>query len=91
MASATIPRRRAAHCPLYDIKPLTGISFEGFYTDRTWKHSAGEALVGFWWPTSEAVHQGRLAYRTVRYEPRSLSARDEITDAGHLLMHERLS
>ena len=32
-----------------------------------------------------------LAYWAVRYELRSVSARDEIADASHLLMHERFA
>ena len=31
------------------------------------------------------------AYWAVRYELRSVPARDEIADAGHLLMHERFA
>ena len=33
----------------------------------------------------------RLAYRPVRYELRSISARDEYAGADHLLMHERFA
>ena len=34
---------------------------------------------------------GRLAYWAVRYELLSVSARDEIADAGRLLMRERFA
>jgi hypothetical protein len=61
-----------AHAHLYDINPLTGISFEVFYTDRTW-NSAGEALVGFGGPTSEGCSPG-----TARLPDRSLRATQPI-------------
>ena len=32
---APVSRQRAAHEPLYDINPRTGISIEVFYADRT--------------------------------------------------------
>jgi hypothetical protein len=39
-----------AHCPLYDINPLTGISIEVFYADRTLETFGWGEAGWFWWP-----------------------------------------
>jgi hypothetical protein len=41
-------RQRAAHEPLYDIDPLTGISIEVFYSDRTLE-TFGRGGAGWFW------------------------------------------
>ena len=74
--------------PIHDVHPLTGISFEVFYTAR-WKHSAGEALVSF--SGFVGAFTGWSGNWPVRYELLGVSARDKIADAGHLLMHERFA
>jgi hypothetical protein len=51
--------------------------------------SAGAALGWFWWSSPTRLFAGWLAYWALRYELRSVPARDEIADAGHPLMHER--
>ena len=43
------PRQRAAHKPLYDIHPLTGISIEVFYADRTLETFGRGGAGWFWW------------------------------------------
>lgn len=48
MASASIPRQRAAHCPFYDINPLTGISFEVYWADTTLE-TFGRCGAGWFW------------------------------------------
>jgi hypothetical protein len=48
MAPTTFPQR-PCHEPFFDINPLTGISIEVFYLDRTLE-TFGRAGVGwFWW------------------------------------------
>ena len=42
--------QRAAHEPLYDIHPRTGISFEVFYSDRTLETFGRGGAGWFWWP-----------------------------------------
>ena len=36
--------------PLYDINPLTGISIEVFYADRTLETFGRSGAGWFWWP-----------------------------------------
>jgi hypothetical protein len=38
------------HAPLYDINPLTGISIEVFYSDRTLETFGRGGAGWFWWP-----------------------------------------
>ena len=44
----SIMKQRAAHEPLFDVHPLTGISIEVFYTDRTLE-TFGRSGVGWFW------------------------------------------
>ena len=61
----------AAHEPLYDIDPRTGVTIEVFYADRRWRHSAGAALVGFGGLADVDVHQmARLWGRSLRVTQR---------------------
>jgi hypothetical protein len=46
---APVSRQRAAHEPLYDINPQTGISIEVFYTDRTLETFGRSGAGWFWW------------------------------------------
>jgi hypothetical protein len=41
------PKQRA---PLYDVNPLTGISIEVFYADRTLETFGRGGAGWFWWP-----------------------------------------
>jgi hypothetical protein len=50
MASAFNPTQPAARWPLYDINPLTAVSFEVFYTDRTLETFGRGGAGWFWWP-----------------------------------------
>jgi hypothetical protein len=43
------PRQRAAHAPLYDIHPRTGVSIEVFYADRTLETFGRCGAGWFWW------------------------------------------
>ena len=49
MALTSYPQR-ARHEPLYDIHPLTGISIEVFYSDRTLETFGRGGAGWFWWP-----------------------------------------
>jgi hypothetical protein len=42
-------RQRAAHEPLYDVHPLTGISIEVFYADRMLETFGRCGAGWFWW------------------------------------------
>jgi hypothetical protein len=44
------PRQRAAHEPLYDIDPRTGVSIEVYYSDRTLETFGQGGAGWFWWP-----------------------------------------
>jgi hypothetical protein len=43
-------RQRARHEPLYDVDPLTGVSIEVFYADRTLETFGRQSSGWFWWP-----------------------------------------
>ena len=64
------PRQGAAHEPLYEVNPLTGISIEVFYSDRALE-TFGRAGAGwFWWPrrrgcSPDGVPSGIRTHRTV--------------------------
>jgi hypothetical protein len=47
---ARLSRQRAAHEPLYDINPKTGICIEVFYSDRTLETFGRRGAGWFWWP-----------------------------------------
>jgi hypothetical protein len=42
-------KQRAAHEPLYDVNPLTRISIEVFYSDRTLETFGRGGAGWFWW------------------------------------------
>jgi hypothetical protein len=44
------PAQHARHEPLYDIHPLSGISIEVFYSDRTLETFGRCGAGWFWWP-----------------------------------------
>jgi hypothetical protein len=50
-------RQRAEHEPLFDVHPLTGISIEVFYSDRTLKTFGRIGAGWFWWSRQRAVRQ----------------------------------
>ena len=50
MASGSNSKQRAAHCPLYNINPLGGVSIEVFYANRTLETFREEAAGWFWGP-----------------------------------------
>jgi len=50
MDPAPNPKRRACREPLYDINPLTGISIEVFFADRTLETFGKGGCGWFWWP-----------------------------------------
>ncbi len=43
-------KQRAAHEPFYEIDPLTLISIEVFYSDRTLETFGRDGAGWFWWP-----------------------------------------
>ncbi|WP_439923334.1 hypothetical protein [Nitrobacter sp. JJSN] len=49
MASAPSLKQRECREPLYDIHPLTGISIEVFYSDRTLETFGRGGGGWFWW------------------------------------------
>ena len=53
-----------AHDLLYEINPLTGLSIEVFYSDRTLETFGRAALVGFGGLVGEGSH--RMVQRPVR-------------------------
>ena len=63
------------HEPLFDIHPMTGASIEVFFADGLATFGRGGAG-WFWWSRRRRLFAGWLAYRAVRYELRSISARD---------------
>jgi hypothetical protein len=42
-------KQRAAHEPLFDIDPRTGVGFEVFYSDRTLETFGKSGQGWFWW------------------------------------------
>jgi len=48
--ASTSCSQRAAHEPLYDINPLTGISIEVFFSDHTLETFGRGGAGWFWWP-----------------------------------------
>jgi len=69
VAATSNPRQRAAHKPLYDIHPLTGISIEVFYADRTLETFGRCGAGWFWWSRRRrlSLHRsGRLQRATLR-------------------------
>jgi hypothetical protein len=46
MASTSNPKQRE---PLFDVHPLTGVSFEVFYSDRTLETFGRHGAGWFWW------------------------------------------
>jgi hypothetical protein len=46
----TSDRQRPCREPLFDINPLTGISIEVFYSDRTLETFGRGGAGWFWWP-----------------------------------------
>ena len=73
MAPLHLPRRE----PLYDVHPLTGISIEVFWADTTLETFGRGGAGWFWWSSSARVLTGWSGDRSVCYELRSVSARDE--------------
>jgi hypothetical protein len=69
--------QRARREPNFDVHPETGVSFEVFFSDRTLEtfRQARRWLVLVLSPAR--LFARWLAYRAVRYELRSVSARDE--------------
>jgi hypothetical protein len=55
------PRQRAAHEPLYDVDPRTGIGFEVFYSDRTLEAFGRSGRGWFWWPRRRGCPPGGSA------------------------------
>jgi hypothetical protein len=64
------------HELLFDIHPVTGASIEVFFADRLATFGRGGAG-WFWWSRRRGLFAGWLAYWAVRYELRSVSARDD--------------
>jgi hypothetical protein len=68
------PRQRAAQEPLFDIDPLTGISIEVFYADRTLETFGRCGAGWFWWsrrrgssPEGPAVGPFATSYAAYRH------------------------
>jgi hypothetical protein len=55
------PRQCAAHEPLYDIHPRSGVSIEVFYSDRTLETFGREGAGWFWWPRRRGFPPNSLA------------------------------
>jgi hypothetical protein len=73
-----------AHAPLYDVHPLTGLSFEVFCTDRTLETFGRCGAGWFWWPRRRGFSpQGRAngpfatSYAAYRHAVSSSSAETE--------------
>jgi hypothetical protein len=45
-----VPLQHARREPIHDVHPLTGISFEVFYSDRTLETFGRDGAGWFWWP-----------------------------------------
>jgi hypothetical protein len=73
----TSDRQRPCREPLFDINPLTGISIEVFYSDRTLETFGRGGAGWFWWSC-------RRGDWSVRYELCSISAREEYFGADHV-------
>jgi hypothetical protein len=59
---------QCTHEPLYDILPLTGLSIEVFYADRTLETFGRGGAGWFWWPRRRAAlrRMARLSGRSLR-------------------------
>ena len=90
MAPTSCPQRPRRE-PLFDVHPRTGASIEVFYADRTLETFGRGGAGWFWWPRRRGCSPDGSGDWAVCYELRSVPARDEIADAGHLLMHERFA
>jgi hypothetical protein len=49
------------HEPLFDVHPLTGVSFEVFYSDRTLETFGRRGAGWFWWPRRRGCSPGGSA------------------------------
>ena len=71
--------------PLYDINPLTGVSFEVFYSDRTLE-TFGRCGAGWFWCAREhGLSASRPRDWLLPYDLRSLSARYDAAGADCLM------
>jgi hypothetical protein len=61
--------------PLYDINPLTGVSFEVFYSDRTLETFGRGGAGWFWWSRERGCPPAGPATGPVLYELFSISPR----------------
>jgi hypothetical protein len=73
---APVSRQRAAHEPLYDIDPRTGVSIEVFYADRALE-TFGRSGAGWFWCSRRRLLAGRIGEWAFPYELRSVSTRDD--------------
>jgi hypothetical protein len=55
---APVSRQRAAHEPLYDINPATGMSIEVFYADRTLETFGRGGAGWFYWSRRRGFSPG---------------------------------
>jgi hypothetical protein len=74
MAPASAPQRPWLE-PLFDIDPLTGVSIEVFYTDRTLETFGRGGAGWFWWPRRRGCSPDGSPHRAVRDKLRGVSAR----------------
>jgi hypothetical protein len=89
-----VSRQRAAHEPLYDINPQTGISIEVFYSDRTLETFGRCGSGWFWWsrrrgfsPDGPAIGPfatGYAAYRHAMIAPAPTVGADARNELGDL-------
>jgi hypothetical protein len=79
------------HEPLFDTHPVTGASIEVFYADRALETFGRCGAGWFWGAASTRLFAGWLACWSVRYELRSVSARNEREGDQAPMMHERLA
>ena len=67
----------AAHDPLYDVHPLTGVSIEVFYADRALETFGRCGAGWFWWARQTRLFARGSVDWSVCYGLRSVPARDE--------------
>jgi hypothetical protein len=75
------PRQRAAHEPLFDVYPRTGVSFEVFYSDRTLETFGRCGSGWFWWsrrrgfsPAGPATGPFPTSYAAYRHAMKAAAA-----------------
>jgi hypothetical protein len=58
----TLSRRASKYEPFFDVDPVTGLSIEVFYADRTLETFGSSGAGWFWWPRRHGYAPERPAH-----------------------------